>query len=68
MCLLICTHRLLAAEEGWEQSTSSGDSPWLPPAPTKAPVGWGHGHSPAAACRADGALLFPEKTLASYLV
>lgn len=42
MCLLICTHRLLAAEEGWEQSTSSRDSSRLPPAPTKAPVGWGH--------------------------
>lgn len=30
MSLLLCTCRSLAAEEGWEPSTSSGDSPRLP--------------------------------------
>lgn len=70
-CLLIRTRRSLAAEEGWEPSTSSQDSPQLPPAPAKAPVlpsqkdgdGVGaHERPPATACRGDGALLFAEKS------
>lgn len=37
-CLLVRTRRSLAAEEGWELSISSRDSPQLPPVPAKAPA------------------------------
>lgn len=70
MCLLVHTHHSLTAERGWELTTSSGDSPQLPPAPAKGPTRspgsrmGAYGCCPATACRGDGALLFPEKILA----